>query len=60
MRPPGARRAISPKLAGFAALLLEDIRNTQRIAAVVFGGKLLRRADLDALLAEAEQLAKNN
>jgi imidazolonepropionase-like amidohydrolase len=39
---------------------LEDIRNTQRIAAVVFGGKLLRRADLDALLAEAEQLAKNN
>lgn len=39
---------------------LEDIRNTQRIAAVVFGGKLLRRADLDALLAEAEQRAKNN
>jgi hypothetical protein len=60
MRPSGARRAVSPKQAGFAALPLEDIRNTERIAAVVFGGKLLRRADLDALLAEAEQLAKND
>lgn len=28
----------------------QDIRNTQRIAAVVIGGRLLRRADLDALL----------
>jgi imidazolonepropionase-like amidohydrolase len=39
---------------------LEDIRNAQRIAAVAFGGKLLRRADLDTLLAEGEQRAKNN
>jgi len=29
-----------------------DIRNTQRIRAVVFDGRLLQRADLDALLAE--------
>lgn len=36
---------------------LEDIRNLQRIAAVVLAGKLLRRADLDALLREAEAAA---
>jgi imidazolonepropionase-like amidohydrolase len=30
-----------------------DIRNTQRIHAVVFDGRLLQRADLDALLTEA-------
>jgi imidazolonepropionase-like amidohydrolase len=33
---------------------LEDIRNTQRIAAVVTRGKLLSRRDLDALLENAE------
>jgi imidazolonepropionase-like amidohydrolase len=30
-----------------------DIRNTQRIQAVVFDGRLLQRSDLDALLTEA-------
>jgi imidazolonepropionase-like amidohydrolase len=39
---------------------LQDIHNTQRIAAVVFGGKVLRRADLDALLREGERLAQVN
>jgi len=39
---------------------LDDIRNTQRISAVVAGGKLHRRADLDRLLREAEELAKSN
>jgi imidazolonepropionase-like amidohydrolase len=34
---------------------LEDIRNTQKIAAVVFGGKYYSREDLDNLLASAEQ-----
>jgi imidazolonepropionase-like amidohydrolase len=32
---------------------LKDIRNTRRINAVVIGGRLLRRADLDALLSGA-------
>ncbi len=36
---------------------LDDIRNTQRISAVVLGGKLLRRADLDAQLRLGEELA---
>ena len=31
---------------------LEDIRNSQRIAAVIGRGKLLRRKDLDGLLNE--------
>jgi imidazolonepropionase-like amidohydrolase len=39
---------------------LDDIRNTQRISAVVIGGKLLLRADLDELLREAERLASKN
>jgi imidazolonepropionase-like amidohydrolase len=39
---------------------IADIRNTQRIAAVVLGGKLLSRGELDALLAEAERLAESN
>lgn len=39
---------------------LDDIRNTQRIHAVVLEGKLLRRVDLDALLREAEKLASQN
>lgn len=39
---------------------LEDIRNTRRIAAVVTGGKLLRRSDLDALLKLVETLASRN
>jgi imidazolonepropionase-like amidohydrolase len=39
---------------------LADIRNTQRIAAVVLGGKLLRRGDLDALLRAGEEMAGKN
>jgi imidazolonepropionase-like amidohydrolase len=34
---------------------LEDISNTQKIAAVIFGGKYYSREDLDNLLASAEQ-----
>jgi len=37
---------------------LEDIRNTQKIRAVVADGRLYRRADLDRLLAEAELLSQ--
>ena len=36
---------------------LEDIRNTQRIRAVVLNGKLLERGELDGLLAGAERYA---
>jgi imidazolonepropionase-like amidohydrolase len=36
---------------------LADIRNTQKIHAVIARGKLYRRADLDRLLAEGEALA---
>jgi imidazolonepropionase-like amidohydrolase len=39
---------------------LADIRNTQRIAAVVLAGRLLGRSDLDALLREAEASAPAN
>jgi imidazolonepropionase-like amidohydrolase len=39
---------------------LADIHNTQRIAAVVLGGKLFRRRDLDALLRAAEEAAAKN
>lgn len=39
---------------------LEDIRNTQRIAAVIARGKLLRRGDLDGLLKLTEELASRN
>ena len=39
---------------------LQDIHNTRRIAAVVLAGRLLRRADLDALLRDAEALARAN
>jgi hypothetical protein len=37
---------------------LADIRNTRRIAAVVQGGRLRTRSDLDALLAAARDAAK--
>jgi imidazolonepropionase-like amidohydrolase len=33
---------------------LEDIRNTQKIRAVVADGRLYRRADLERLLADVE------
>jgi imidazolonepropionase-like amidohydrolase len=35
---------------------LDDIRNTQRIRAVVVDGRLYRRPDLDRLLAQVEAL----
>ncbi|HEU4665748.1 MAG TPA: amidohydrolase family protein [Dokdonella sp.] len=38
-----------------AANPLRDVRNTRRIDAVLLGGRLLRRADLDALLRDAER-----
>lgn len=38
---------------------LDDIRNTQKINAVVFNGALLTRDDLDKLLAEAVRAATN-
>lgn len=39
---------------------LEDIRHTQRIRAVIVNGKLLDRAALDRLLADAERAALEN
>jgi imidazolonepropionase-like amidohydrolase len=36
---------------------LQDIHNTRTIRAVVLNGKLFRRADLDAMLAQAERIA---
>lgn len=39
---------------------LENIRNTERIAAVVLGGRLLRRGDLDGLLRAGEEMASKN
>ncbi len=39
---------------------LDDIQNTQRISAVVIGGKFLRRAELDRLLESAVKLAAAN
>lgn len=39
---------------------LGDIRNTQRIAAVVAGGRFYGRGDLDALLRTGEELASRN
>jgi imidazolonepropionase-like amidohydrolase len=38
---------------------LEDIHNTQKIAAVLINGRLLTRRDLDALLAQVETEVKN-
>jgi hypothetical protein len=37
---------------------LEDIRNTRKIAAVVFGGKYYAREELDKMLSQVETLAK--
>jgi imidazolonepropionase-like amidohydrolase len=37
---------------------LQDIRNTKRIAAVVFGGKIFQRAALQKMLAQVEAQAK--
>jgi imidazolonepropionase-like amidohydrolase len=38
---------------------LKDIKNTEKIAAVVTGGKLLTRQALDKMLAEVQALAGN-
>jgi imidazolonepropionase-like amidohydrolase len=39
---------------------LVDIRNTRRIAAVVLGGRVLGREELDGLLRLGEQMAREN
>ena len=39
---------------------LEDIRNTQKIAAVVVGGKILAKSELQDMLAQVEAAAKKN
>lgn len=39
---------------------LDDIRNTQRIRAVILNGKLLDKAALDRLLADAERMAQQS
>ena len=39
---------------------LDDIHNTQRIRAVIVGGKLMNRSALDKLLASGETMAKQN
>jgi len=39
---------------------LEDIKNTSRISAVVLNGRLLTRADLDLMLAQAESFSKSH
>ena len=38
---------------------LEDISNTKRISAVIVGGRLLKRGDLDSLLQKAEAAGKS-
>jgi len=38
---------------------MEDISNTKRISAVILGGRLLKRSDLDSLLQKAEAAAKS-
>ena len=62
----GAADSLGTIAPGFAAdlVLLEadplaDIRNTTRIAAVIANGRLLDRAALDALLADAERRAND-
>ena len=39
---------------------LDDIRNTRKIAAVVAGGRLYTRADLDRILAGVEEYSRKN
>jgi imidazolonepropionase-like amidohydrolase len=52
------RTGMAADLVLLAADPLKDIANTKKIAAVILRGKLLRRADLDELLREAEAAAK--
>jgi imidazolonepropionase-like amidohydrolase len=39
---------------------LEDIRNTQKVAAVIVNGRYLSRTDLDSMLAQVESAARVN
>ena len=39
---------------------IEDIRNTQKIAAVVIGGKILKKAELQDILSQVEATAKKS
>ena len=39
---------------------LQDVRNTRKMWAMLFGGKLLQRTDIDRLLGDAERLAATN
>ena len=54
--------ASAPKLADLVLLdgsPLQDIRNTQKIHAVVADGRLYRRADLDQLLVQVQKLKQH-
>jgi len=51
------RKGKAADLVLLAADPLKDIANTKKIAAVILHGKLLRRADLDAMLQAAETAA---
>jgi imidazolonepropionase-like amidohydrolase len=54
-------RFLNPKPSADLIILdanpLDDIRNTKKINAVVIGGRLLERKDLDALLKKSEAIA---
>jgi imidazolonepropionase-like amidohydrolase len=39
---------------------LDDVRNTQKIAAVILNGRYLSRTDLDKMLAAVEKAVKAN
>ncbi len=39
---------------------LDDIRNTRKISAVVFNGRLLYRAELDSMLSKIADFAKSH
>ena len=39
---------------------LENVSNTKKIKAVVFGGRFFHRGALDEILAEAEDAARKN
>lgn len=39
---------------------LEDVRNTRKLWAIVYGGKLLQQVEIEGLLRESERLAAAN